>query len=673
VKGAPPSRQASSRWARAIDPLIALGLFVGYLAALLLTAKGLGYARDEGFYFHAAGTYGKWFELLLSNPSRALQPATVDRFWQENHEHPALMKSLFWLSQRLFDRTVFSESGTALRFPAMVLSSLAVSVTFALGRRCIGRGAGVVAALSFALMPQIFYHSHLAAFDMPIAALWLFVVYAYHRSLKPGALGWAVLCAVLYGLALDTKHNSWLLPPALVAHALWLAAWRLLQRRRARRSESTATPSTAAHLTASVPAPAPAPVPAPAPRERWLVRFSRWFPLAFISMPLLAPPLMYALWPWIWRDTLRRLIEYIQFHRQHVYYNMEYLGRTYFEPPFPRSYSWLMTLATVPAITLVLALCGGLYACVAIGRSARARVPLGDAAATAFVASDAAASATTPDRNALDDPRSIHNWASLCLACIVASYFVWLFDDTPIFGGTKHWISAYPFIALFAGQGFAWLTSLLARSRAGARGPLRRAAPWALGLCTLVGPFAMTWSSHPWGLTAYTPLVGGAPGAATLGLNRSFWGYTTGAVVDFLNERVGRGERVFLHDTTADSFHMLQKDGRLRGDIRPSAIVAGSKFALYHHEQHMSRVEYMVWVDYGTTAPAHVATFDGVPMIWVYERPTAAPRPPAPAASVTPSAPPEAAAAEPAPVETPEPAPPEPAPRQPTPGEPTPP
>jgi hypothetical protein len=117
------------------------------------------------------------------------------------------------------------------------------------------------------------------------------------------------------------------------------------------------------------------------------------------------------------------------------------------------------------------------------------------------------------------------------------------------------------------------------------------------------------------------PIVGGAPGAATLGLNRSFWGYTTGSVVPYLNESVGRGERVFLHDTAFDSFRMLQRDGRLRGDIKAWGVVSGSKFALYHHEQHMARVEYMIWVDYGTTTPAHVATFDGVPMVWVYRRP----------------------------------------------------
>ncbi|MEO8183472.1 MAG: hypothetical protein ABI895_31950 [Deltaproteobacteria bacterium] len=49
---------------------------------------------------------------------------------------------------------------------------------------------------------------------------------------------------------------------------------------------------------------------------------------------------------------------------------------------------------------------------------------------------------------------------------------------------------------------------------------------------------AMTWHAHPWGLSFYTPLVGGAPGAAGLGLNRTFWGYATGA----LQSQIDAGE-----------------------------------------------------------------------------------------------------------------------------------
>ena len=33
---------------------------------------------------------------------------------------------------------------------------------------------------------------------------------------------------------------------------------------------------------------------------------------------------------------------------------MEFLGETYWKPPMPRLYAWVMTVATVPAITLVL-------------------------------------------------------------------------------------------------------------------------------------------------------------------------------------------------------------------------------------------------------------------------------------------------------------------------------
>jgi 4-amino-4-deoxy-L-arabinose transferase-like glycosyltransferase len=624
TEAAVPARAA--RWARAIDPLIFWGLFGAYLAALVATAHTLGYARDEGFYFHAAGTYGRWFELLLSNPGRAFASGNIDRFWQENHEHPALMKSLFWLSQRLFEGRWFSERGTALRFPAMVISSLGVATTFAFGRRCfgrdgVGRAAGVVAALAFGLMPQVFYHSHLACFDMPIAAFWLFVAYAYYRSTEPRAWGWALGCGVLYGLALETKHNAWYLPPALVSHAAIIAVPVLVRWFRSRRD-------------------------APAQRERFwraLAARLRGSLLALASMPLLGPAIFYALWPWIWRDTWPRLVAYFQFHWHHVYYNMEFLGRTYFEPPFPRTYAPLMTLATVPLVTLVLALCGGAAALVGVARGVRAEArvraareavpgacpseagslavappaederPLGAAPPTPTTASNA-----TP--RAASNPSDGWSHAVLWAACLVLSYAPWLLPTTPIFGGTKHWLNAYPFLALFAGQGFAALLRLLFEALPRSKKPLRAAAPWALGACTMLGPLVMTWHSHPWGLSAYTPLVGGAPGAATLGLNRSFWGYTTGSVVGYLNQRAARGARVFLHDTAWDSFKMLQKDGRLRNDLKPWGTVAGSHLALYHHEQHMSRVEHMIWVDYGTTTPAHIATFDGVPMIWVYAR-----------------------------------------------------
>src|SRR5690606_37389915 len=111
----------------------------------------------------------------------------------------------------------------------------------------------------------------------------------------------------------NTKHNSWLLPPVLMLHFVSTAAWRSREGRR------LSGPSK-----------------------------------ALLCMSLIGPLVFYASWPWIWRDTWARLLEYVRFHTGHAYYNMEFLGHTYHKPPMPRLYAWVMTLATVPATTLLL-------------------------------------------------------------------------------------------------------------------------------------------------------------------------------------------------------------------------------------------------------------------------------------------------------------------------------
>lgn len=514
------------RWVD-VDRALALGLFVGYLALLLATAGSLGFMRDEGFYFVASRAYGDWLALLWQSPSEALSRPLIDRYWAVNHEHPSLIKLLFALSHRLWSG-FFSETSTAFRFPAMVLSSLAVAVTFDWGRRTLGRAAGLVAALSFAFVPPVFFHAHLACFDLPVCALWLVTCYVYSRSLSEPGFGWALAAGVAYGLLLDTKHNSWLLPLALFVHFL-------LSRPSLRR-----------------------------------------LPKAWAFMALLGPLVFYALWPWIWHDTILRLREYVQFHTGHEYYNMEFLGRTYWKPPMPRSYAPLMTAATVPAVTLVLALVG------VLGAGWRER-------------------------------RSDY---TLWLVCIVVSYAPWLSSGTPIFGGTKHWLTAYPFLCLFGGLGFVRVVAALSALRP-RFAPL---VPALVGASVLAGPVVMTLHAHPFGLSAYTPLVGGAPGAATLGLNRTFWGYTTQSLLPFIDARAPKRGSVYVHDTALSSFAMFQEDERLRRDLRGTLDIAGSSVALYHHEPHMSRVEHQIWLTYGDVSPDAIVTFDGVPIAWAYAR-----------------------------------------------------
>lgn len=546
---------APSRRSRAA---VAAALFVGCLVILLMTVRDLGYARDEGFYFHASRTYGAWLELFATDRAEALRRDVIDAHFSVNNEHPSLIKLAFAISHVVLDKRwdLFDEPGTAFRFPAMALAAALCAAVYLRASR-LGHAAGLVGALSLFFMPHFFFHAHLACFDVPITAMFFFVCLAYEKALETRGPLWPLLTGFLFGLALDTKHNSWFLPIAFTAHATLLGALAL--------------------------------------RER-----SRFFPVverslaSLLAMAIVGPLVLVALWPWLWHEPLERFVEYARFHLKHDYYNMEFLGENYFRPPFPRAYAPLMTIATVPVVTLAAGVWG-------VARGARVLV------------TDTLRRA----RGACEKSRSF----LVFVLAIGASYGAWLSSGTPIFGGTKHWMTAYPFFALFAAEGFARASR---RAIAALRGPLRRpaffAGPAVLAACVLSSSVYQAVHAHPWGLGAYGPIVGGAPGAASLGLNRSFWGYTTGAVVDYLNREVPKRGSVYVHDTAWPSWQMLEDDGRLRKDIRGASSAGEADFALYHHEMHMQGEEYQAWVAFGTTSPEVVRGLDGVPVVMVYRR-----------------------------------------------------
>jgi 4-amino-4-deoxy-L-arabinose transferase-like glycosyltransferase len=582
---APPSQKSpSDHWNRSVgldwhDLAIALLLGVSYIILLVKTAHVQGYARDEGFYFSASEHYARFFQALLNNPSQAIKRPFVDSIFVANHEHPVFVKSLFSLSWLFLYKKwhLFAEEGTSFRFPGMVFAGSALSLLYLWGKQAFDRHVGLIAALLYALVPTTFYHAHLDCFDVPIATMWLFTAYCFYQAHRNGGWGWAITTGIVYGFTLNTKHNSWFLPIALLAFSLLARGTKLT-------------------------------------RDGALSQLR--IPKAWLAMVTLGPLVCVATWPWLWHDTARRFHEYMLFHLHHDYYNMEFLGTTYWKPPFPRSYAWLMTAATVPMVTLALFGLG-------LGRSlvTRGFPYLYQWLQTCFrTAGRSLPSWIPPFSPAPRDPTSVELlWA----IALVINYAPWLSRGTPIFGGTKHWLTAYPFLCLFAGLGFRWLVSLV-------RSTLPSNLPNVfsnyllvplLGVSVVIAPAVETLRVHPWGLASYTPLVGGNPGAATLGLNRSFWGYTTGSVVEFLNEHVPRYGTVYVHDTAWSSWTMLQHDGRLRKDIRGVGSPAGADAALYHHEQHMEGVEYQIWVAMGTTSPALVAGPDFVPTIWVYLRP----------------------------------------------------
>jgi 4-amino-4-deoxy-L-arabinose transferase-like glycosyltransferase len=552
-----PERSGVTPSAR--DQLTGLGLCVAYIALLLRTAPAIGLARDEGIYVDAAQRYAGWLELLVKAPSAALKQTSSDAAFAANHEHPPLMKLLFGVGH-LLQRELhpFGNDSNAFRFGGMLSAGLLLWVIYLFGTRLYGRSAGLFAALVYALLPRPFYHAHLIAFDVPITCASTAVVYAYYRSLtQPSA---AITTGVLFGLALLTKHNSWLLPITLSLHFGLCAALELYARRKGQPARLSLVP---------------------------------WGLLALALGPLL----FYAGWPWLWHDTWARLRAYAVFHLHHEYYNMEYFGVNYFWPPFPSSYAWLMTLFTVPLSSLVL----GVVGCVRAGWTTFQQLM----AATKAQPSAAGASA--------QDPRLP---SVLLLGAMLAPLVLISLPSTPIFGGTKHWFPAYPVLALFAARAFVEACRLLPVA---AR--FTRVFSLVLGAWLLAPAAVETAHSHPFGLSHYTAIAGGVPGAAEKGMNRQFWGFTTRSLVPYLKQVLPNGGSLYVCDTIYGSFEMLIRDGHLPATFRPTADIARADYALVHHEKHFAEVDHQIWTTYGHVQPAHVLLYDGVPIISVYKNP----------------------------------------------------
>ncbi len=580
---APPNERPSDdtsqfRWLhgrrpRFSDHAIGLALMASYVALLLMASRHLGMSRDEGFYVDAAQSYSGWFRMLWDTPREAFAQSAIDRFWEANHEHPALPKSLFALSWILHERFhIFPTDSMAFRFPAMAMAGGILWVLYIFGMRVYDRAVGLFAALAFALMPNVFYHAQLNCFDMPIVFMLTWVTYAYYRGLE--SKRWALVSGALYGLALETKHNAWILPLILVVHNTWFILHHRGQR-----------------------------------------PWSRLVPWSLLAMALLGPPIFVAAWPWLHHDTWPRVLEYVNFHIHHVHYNFAYFGHTYWKAPEPVLFPWVMTLFTVSTTTILLAVFG-LYARFGalLPAFVRNRLP-----------------SWSRHARTISDPLLAD---ILLFGCALVPMLVISLPDTPKFGGTKHFHAAYPMLALFAGVGFRgflhfvrhseWHDVLLAETKK--RSKWRRGlgeGPTALVLMLmLLAPSALgTYHSQPFGIAYYGYLAGGVPGAADYGMMRQFWGYTTGNVAPWLNEHAEQNATVFLCDTVPTAWSMLQRDGNLRRDLGIAWSLESSDYALVHHEHHFVEVDYQIWSVYGRVDPVYVLTYDGVPIVSVYKNP----------------------------------------------------
>lgn len=303
------------------DHLLAWGLGLATFLLILSGSDSVGFTRDEGYYFKAARDYLGWFDLLFTEPSRALSQAGIDAHWSYNPEHPVVMKVLFGFSERVFSHWLgWMDGPSAMRLPGMAAAALSIALVYILGRQVFSQSVGLLAALLLLAQPRFLYHGHLACFDSAITTLWLAVVVAYLN--RGDSLRGHLRLGLVFGLAIATKHNALFLPIVFGLH------WIFCQRDRFRlEGNQLRLP----------------PIP-------WWV----------VAMGILGPLVFLAHWPYLWPAPVERIGFYVGFHLHHEHYPVRYFGTGLWEPPFPRHFPFAMWALTIPLATFV-AGCAGLF------------------------------------------------------------------------------------------------------------------------------------------------------------------------------------------------------------------------------------------------------------------------------------------------------------------------
>jgi 4-amino-4-deoxy-L-arabinose transferase-like glycosyltransferase len=147
-----------------------IAIFLACITAIILvaTASDIGMTWDEPVYIESAHSYAKWIYLMVTNPAQALKPATIDTYWGIVHEHPPVERIwsglVYAATRHIFDNL------TANRFGSILMVALLVALLYLMVAPTYGKGSGLFAAAALMSMPRFFYHSHLVALDVPVAA-----------------------------------------------------------------------------------------------------------------------------------------------------------------------------------------------------------------------------------------------------------------------------------------------------------------------------------------------------------------------------------------------------------------------------------------------------------------------------------------------------------------------
>lgn len=294
---------------------LVLCLFLAAVFVLTLwTGAAVGNTADEQTYRKAGDMHVRWFALLIDNPKAAFSQQALSAFWLPLNEnggilsnHPPLVAFLIGLSTRVFGAALGPIMASRIVTACFFVLLLGVVYCFVKSR--YGIRAALFSVLALLLMPRVFGDAHIAALDLPMAAMAFLATVCFVKGMD--SKKWSLLYGLFLGLALLTKINALFLPVPLLLGGLFYN-WR------------------------------------------------KMLPNVLATF-VIAPLVFCALWPWMWFGTFDHISEYLMRHFSHTAIGVYYLGKTYFQQTAPWHYPFVLTALTVP-FTLLFAAVAGMVA-----------------------------------------------------------------------------------------------------------------------------------------------------------------------------------------------------------------------------------------------------------------------------------------------------------------------
>jgi hypothetical protein len=461
--------------------LAAACIFTLALSLLALTIKDYGFTWDEAeINFPAARNQADWWRHFWAT-GEGLSESDVTRHFFTESDHPSLPRSLMAIARCLLPASV--PDRIAFAFPTAVLAALFTAAFFLTLQNRLGWTAGLGGTFLLLLHPRWFADAHFAEYDIQIAMAWWLAAAAFYwavgntQSEGAGAVWreWArvVAAAFCYGLAISIKLHAFFLPFPLLL-------WALLFRK---------------------------------------VRVWKWLAVT----ALVAPVVYLGTQPYLWWDTLPRLIQRFQDYGSKVPITTYYFGQ-WFPGNVPWHYPWVMLAVTLPPGLLLFLLIRFL------SRLMKGNLTVG-----------------CPDRE----------WTVFLLlnAVAVPALFSW---KSP-YDGIRFFLPTLPFLAVFAAQGIHALeTGLAALPRPA---PLVKAVRMLVALMLLAQAWTC-WRLHPDQLAYYSFVVGGVPGANHLGLETTYWcDSITPGFVQSLAQQLPENARIATHAMDKQPLEEYQRAG----------------------------------------------------------------------------------------------------------------